>query len=598
MRSKARTIVLSLLLPVLLLFAVRTTGQHLLRIKYTGKDSAFEPAMLQLRTSFPTQFSCIQYIDQLPALLRSKGFPTASVDSVFSDTAVTSIELYLGRAYQWMYLKPEGIEQRALDESRFANRDFAGKPIDPERLQQIERRILLYYEKIGYPFAVVYLDSARMRQNQMTAILKINPGVLYHIDSIRVFGKVKINSSFMQHYLGIRNGSIYNRDKLDKVGKRLLELPYLQETQPSDLTMLGSGAILNLYLQPKKSSQVNFLIGFLPANNETGKLQLTGDVNLNLKNVLAAGETILLSWQQLQLKSPRLNLGYQQPYLFNSPFGVDFSFGLFKKDSSFLQINAQLGVQYLLSANQSGKLFFQNQSSFLLGSGADTNTVKLTRRLPANVDVKATSIGVDYEWTSTDYRPNPHRGNEFNISVSAGLKTIKPNNDILNLKDPGFDYATLYDSIKLKSYQFRVKMKAAHYFPLKRTTTVKVSLNMGVFSSESIFRNELFQIGGYRLLRGFDEESIYATQYAVASAEYRILVGLNSYFFGFSDLGRVVNKYQAVNVKNNFVSGGLGMAFETKAGLLNISYALGKRNDVPFNLRQASKIHFGYINYF
>jgi hypothetical protein len=48
----------------------------------------------------------------------------------------------------------------------------------------------------------------------------------------------------------------------------------------------------------------------------------------------------------------------------------------------------------------------------------------------------------------------------------------------------------------------------------------------------------------------------------------------------------------------NFLSGGLGAVLETKLGLLNISYAIGKRGDVPFNLRQASKIHFGYVNYF
>jgi hypothetical protein len=53
-----------------------------------------------------------------------------------------------------------------------------------------------------------------------------------------------------------------------------------------------------------------------------------------------------------------------------------------------------------------------------------------------------------------------------------------------------------------------------------------------------------------------------------------------------------------VNSNNQFTGVGLGILFETKAGLLNISYAAGKRNDVKFNLREASKLHFGYINYF
>ena len=100
------------------------------------------------------------------------------------------------------------------------------------------------------------------------------------------------------------------------------------------------------------------------------------------------------------------------------------------------------------------------------------------------------------------------------------------------------------------------------------------------------------------MLRGFNEESIYASRYGVFTAEYRYLVGLNSYLFAFADLGWVKNKYQAVDINNQFIGAGLGIMYETKAGLLNISYALGKRDDVKFNIREASKIHFGYINYF
>jgi hemolysin activation/secretion protein len=273
-------------------------------------------------------------------------------------------------------------------------------------------------------------------------------------------------------------------------------------------------------------------------------------------------------------------------------------FDLFKKDSTFLQINALLGLQYLLSANKSGKLFVQSQNSFLLGTGVDTNLVKATKKLPPNIDVKAVNVGLEYEWNKTDYRLNPRTGNELKLTGSVGIKNIKKNNEILSLKDPNFNYATLYDSVKARSYQFRVKLAAVHFFPVGKQATVKTALNGGVFISPSTFRNELFQIGGYKLLRGFNEESIYATQYAVLTAEYRYLLALNSYMFGFVDVGWVKNKYQAVNLNNNFIGAGLGLAFETRFGLLNISYAAGKRNDVKLNLREASKIHFGYVNYF
>ena len=569
-----------------------------LQIKLVDKDSAFNLQALKLQTGFSSKSLCSNYISGLVTLLSSKGYPTASVDSVFENENNTLIHLFLGRQYYWINLRTDSIEKAALDNSRFQNKDYAGKLLNIPQLTNLQLKILTYYTNTGYPFAQVYLDSIMLDEEKMDARLKADKGQVYYIDSIRILGKGKISKKFLQHYLNISNGSLYNQQKLELVSKRMQDLPYVQELKSSDITMLGSGAMLNLYLAPKRSSQADFLIGFLPAASQQGKLQLTADVNLNLKNALYNGETILLKWQQLQPKSPRLNVGFQQPYIFNSNFGVDFLFDLFKKDSTFLQVNAQIGVQYLLSANQSGKIFVQWQNSFLQGTGVDTNLVIATKMLPPNIDVKAVNIGLDYDWYNTDYRLNPRTGNEVKITAATGIKNIKPNTEILNIKDPSFNYASLYDSVKSRSYQLRIKLNAAHYFPIGKQSTVKTAINGGLFSSPSTFRNELFQIGGYKILRGFNEESIYATQYAVLTAEYRYRLALNSYIFGFTDLGWVKNKYQNIDLNNNFFGAGLGLAFETKFGLLNISYAAGKRNDVKFNIREASKIHFGYINYF
>ncbi len=597
------------LLPVLLCMCIIITSvsghaqsttklPYQLNIHFVDKDNSFKAGSLKLQTAFANKLLCDNYIRGLVGLLGSKGYPTASVDSVFEAANATTIHLFLGKQYQWVKLVPDGIEKAAMTESGFREKDFEGKLLNIQQLLGLEQKLLDYYEKNGYPFAEIFLDSIRLDEEKMEALLRAKKGPLYHIDSIRVFGKVKISKKFLRHYLTIPNGSLYNKEKLEDVDRRILELPYLQALQPSDITMLGTGSVLNLYLASKRSSQANFLIGFLPSANQSGKLQLTADVNLDLRNALSNGETILLKWQQLQPKSPRLNLGFQQPYIFNSAFGLDFAFDLFKKDSTFLQINAQLGVQYLLSAYQAGKLFVQWQNSFLLGTGVDTNLVKATKQLPPNIDVKAVNVGLEYEWNKTDYKLNPRKGNEIKLAGVVGIKNIKKNNEILNLKDPLFNYASLYDSVKTRSYQFRVKLGAAHYFPVGKQATFKAAINGGLFISPSTFRNELFQIGGYKLLRGFNEESIYATQYAVLTAEYRYRLKLNSYMFGFVDAGWVKNKYQTVNLNNNFIGAGLGLVFETKFGLLNISYAAGKRNDVKLNLREASKIHFGYVNYF
>jgi len=563
-----------------------------------GKDSSFNVEQLGLQKSFSNSAEAYSYIVKLPVLLASKGYPVASADSIWELNNELHVDLYPGTKYNLVQLQVNNIEQAALEAGGYIEKNYRNKPLDISQLQLLQQRMVAYYEKNGHPFAKVYLDSIRVEDDKVTAALKAEKGVLYHIDSIRVFGNIKINKRFLQRYLSIPNGSVYSKERLEQVDKKMLELPYLTPVQLSDLTMLGSGAVLNLYVQPKRSSQINFLVGFLPSGNESKKLQITGDVNLDLKNLLGTGENFLLKWQQLQPKSPRLNLGFDQPYIFNSPFGFNFLFDLFKKDSSFIQVNAQAGVQFSLANNQTGKLFVQLQNASLLEGAIDTNAIRLQKTLPLNIDLSAVNVGFNYEWQGTNYRFNPRKGNEVNLVSVVGIKNIKKNSTITNIKDPSFNYETLYDSIKLKSYQLRIKLSAAHYFPLGKAGTFKLGINSGYYTSPSIFRNELFQIGGYKLLRGFDEESIYATQYGVATAEYRYLIGLNSYLFTFVDMGWVNNKYQDVNLNNHFTGGGLGILFETKAGLLNLSLAVGKRDDVKFNLRESSKIHFGYINYF
>ncbi len=562
-----------------------------------GKDST-PVAAPAIQTNFESVMQATEYINKLPQTLVIQGFPMASVDSSWMVSDTFHLQLYLGQKYNWVELFTAGIDNPALESAGYSRKQYLEKPFNMVQMQALKEKLISYYERQGYPFAAVYLDSIRLTGDKMSAILKAEKGVLYHIDSIRMFGNVKLSTKFLQRYFDIANGSIYNKQKLQEVDKKMLELLFLKPTQPSDLTMLGSGSVLNLYAEPKKSSQVNFLVGFLPASGDNNKLQVTGDLNLDLKNMFGSAEEILVKWQQLQPKSPRLNLGFSKPYVFNSPFGVNTLFELFKKDSNFLQVNAQAGIRFNLSTNQTGSLFIQWQNNTLLSGAIDTNLIKLQKSLPPNIDVSAVNTGINYEWNATNYRFNPRKGNEVNLVAVVGLKNIRQNTDITNIKDPSFNYASLYDSVKPKSYQLRLKFGAAHYFPFSKVATLKAGIQTGYYASPNIFRNELFQIGGYKLLRGFNEEGIYATQYAVFTAEYRYLVGLNSYLFAFTDIGLVKNKYQFISSNNLFTGAGLGILFETKAGLLNVSYALGKRDDLKFNIREASKLHFGYINYF
>jgi outer membrane protein assembly factor BamA len=561
------------------------------------KTDSVHFAGLSLTTSFGSRFEANTYISGLLPLLHTKGFITASLDSLRVDSTAAFVALYLGEPYTWSQVRTAEKDRMLLEEVRFpalkGTMDFA-------TLQSWQKRILDHLEERGYPFGRSYLDSINLGQEGITALLAIETGPQYKIDSLRVVGDARVSSLFLEKYLQLPNGSLYSKSRLAAISKKLSELPYVEQEKPSDLTMMATGSVLNLYLKAKNSSQINALVGFLPNSDPLGvnrKMLLTADVNILLRNSLGSGETMGLTWQQLQRGSPRLNILYEQPYVFRSSFGARFSLDMYKLDSFFVNVNMNLGVNYHLGEKRTASIFLQRRSTIV--SGINAAAVIRTKQLPQEADVSSLNLGAGYEYNNTDYRFNPRKGTQFTLSATAGTKKIKKNNLILELEDPAdpsFKFDRLYDTVKQSAYQFRVNVTGAQFVQLGRQTTLKFAANAGVFQSPVVFRNELFQIGGNRLLRGFNEESQFVSQYGVGTVEFRLLTGLNSAFFGFVDGGW--GRYPLEMVKaHTYISTGAGLSFQPKAGLINVTLAVGKRDDTEFNLRQ-SKIHIGFVSFF
>jgi outer membrane protein assembly factor BamA len=587
---------------LLLLFASLQPAhaQYALHVKISSPDSILKANSLGIPSSFKDRAGCTEYIYKLTDILRNKGFTAASIDSVKIDSAAAFLQLYIGERFTWSLIRTKPADAPILNASGWDSKKLFGKPATVEHFESEELQLLNYLENNGYPFAKISLDSVMIDKGAIRATLNVEKGPLYKIDSIHINGTAKISVDFMERYLGIAEGSLYRKDRLLTISRRILELPFVQEERPWSINMLGTGSILNLYLKPKKSSQIDVLVGLLPNNDQlqSGKLLVTGEATVVMRNPFGNGENLGLDWQQLQQQSPRLNINYQQPYIFHSPYGVNLAFSLYKKDSSYINTDGLLGIQFNASMNKKASVFIQTTGCTVLN--IDTAQIIATRQLPEVADMSSLSLGATFEFNNTNYKYNAIRGNEFYFIGSAGTKRLKKNSEIIRLKDesdPSFDYSTLYDTVQTSAYQFRLNIAGAHYFPLSRASTIRFALNAGWYQSPKIFRNELYQIGGYKLLRGFDEESILASEYTVGSVEYRYLIGMNSFLFSFIDGGWAKNDVPGFAINNVYLGIGLGLAFETKAGIFNMSYAVGKQGSDPFEFRQA-KIHLGYVNFF
>ena len=90
--------------------------------------------------------------------------------------------------------------------------------------------------------------------------------------------------------------------------------------------------------------------------------------------------------------------------------------------------------------------------------------------------------------------------------------------------------------------------------------------------------------------------SISASTYVIICNEIRFLFAKQSYLHAFFDAAgyeKRLDKYTS-----DFPFGfGLGISFETKAGIFSLSYALGKQLGNPIKF-STGKINFGYIAMF
>ncbi|MCB0640269.1 MAG: BamA/TamA family outer membrane protein, partial [Phaeodactylibacter sp.] len=474
-------------------------------------------------------------------------------------------------------------------------------PLYPEALARAQEQLLKLFENNGYPFARIYLDSLTWTDAQaISAYCFVDRGPLVLFDELKLEGDVKISNAYLESYLGIRAGMPYSREKVLRMRERLQELAFLQEKKDPAITFWRDKALLTLFLERKKASRFDFLLGVLPTDQFSGKrVLITGVLNAALQNQFGLGETLLGRFEQLRPGTQELEIAFSYPYVLQLPFGVDVSFEQYRRDSTFNDVIFDLGLRYLLEGGNYLKAFWNRTNSGLLS--VNENQIINNRSLPENLDILNTRLGLEYHLSQVDYRRNPRKGWQLLLQGSIGFKNISPNTQILELEDPqdpAFDFATLYDTLTLSSTQYRGHLSLAGFLPLFNSMTVMGRFQGGYIGADQpIYKNEQYRIGGSRLLRGFDEEAIFSTVYGVLTLEYRLLLDRNSYIYLFSDFGYIEDITATSRRFDRPLGFGGGLTFDTKAGLFGISLALGRQQENPFDFRNP-KIHFGYVSFF
>lgn len=546
--------------------------------------------------TFPDSLAVLAFLEEGLQNLRMEAYWEASIDHLVWQDSTCTAHFHLGPPYEWASLNPSGVPSFILDAIGFREKLYRGKPLQISRLRELQDRLLTYASDHGYPFAQVALDSVRVDAGIASARLTLKRGPLILIEKLEVEGDAQIGTAYLTEYLGLRTGEPYNNSKVLRIRNRIQELSFLKLAKDPIVTFVNGKARILLILNKRRASRFDFILGVLP-QSESGRqangrsVLITGSFTGELRNQFKLGERIFASFEQLRPETQELELAFDYPYILNLPIGADLGLELYKRDTSYLDLITNVGAQYLFEGGNYVQVFWDNRSSSLLN--VDERQLESQGQLPTTLDVRNASFGMEGLWQQLDYRFNPRRGWAAYARAGAGRKRIQRNNQIVEL-----GYGELYDSLQLRSYQYRLRARLEGYLPLFRSSTLKGQVTGGaIIGEQPVFFNEQFRIGGNRLLRGFDEESVFATQFAVATAEYRLLIGQNSYLYTFGDWAWVVDRTPTMDVTDRPYGFGAGITFEVSVGVFGVSIAYGSRLGNPLDL-SAPKVHFGYVSLF
>ncbi|MDT8411426.1 MAG: hypothetical protein RQ875_03105 [Vicingaceae bacterium] len=521
-------------------------------------------------------------IKNITTQLYQNAYLTAHIDSIITDSTAFMLHYHLGKQIKWANLTTKTIDEGILSKIGFRDKIYNNRPFNQKQLKRFFDKVISFYENHGYPFASIQLDSVEITNYNLSANLSINKNQLYKIDSVAIKGNATVSDDYIKNYIRINDEDIYNEELIKKINTRIKEIPFVEEQNPSKVIFNEESAYVLLVLKKKQANRFNGILGIVP--DETGKVRLNGDIKLNLMNSFKRGEEISFNWRSMQNNSQDLKLSTAYPFLFNSPFGAEYQLNLYKRDSTYIDVFNKIGIRYILKGNNYFNVFYHNKSSSLLSQkGFETLTV-----LPDFADVSTQLYGIGIVYDQLDYIHNPRRGFSITVNGSLGNKKISKNPQLNE---------QLYDGINLKTNLYTAQANLALYIPIKKRSVIKIGTQNGYTYNENLFENEMLRIGGLHTLRGVDEESIFASFYSIQTIEYRFILEQNSFLYLFTDGAfwekRTANAYTL----DRPYSFGVGMNFETNAGIFSISYAVGKQFDNPVQFRSA-KIHFGFINFF
>lgn len=432
-----------------------------------------------------------------------------------------------------------------------------------QNLDSLKKIINQKYTDEGFAFNRVKTKFLSVENEIPKVEISVFKGDKRLINGFVLKGYTKVPKRFVKNLEKEFVGKKYDDENLLKINSRLENHPFVAlERTPQTLFTKDSTQIY-LTLQKKKSNNFDGILGF--GNNKSNKITFNGSLNLNLKNVFNSFESISIYWQRNPQSGQNFDLQTDIPYLFNSNIGANLNMNIYRQDSTFANVRFRPALYYHISPKQKIGL----RGNFEISSVLEDS-------YSAGQDFNKKGLGILYEFIET----SEEQLFLYKTKISAEA-------DLLS---------SYYQNVDKTFKQNRYFVFAERNFYLKGNHYINVKAESAMLNSDGAFTtNELFRIGGYNSLRGFNEQSFFTDFYGFGGAEYRYLVSNQAFFDVFGQVGNVRNSILKTTTK--LYSFGLGFNFILPIGLMTFQISNGQEFGNPFKF-QDTKIHWGIISKF
>lgn len=516
-------------------------------------------------------------------LSHEKGYLEAAADSMLwlGKQAEVQISCHCGPQYKWAMLDTRQVPSKWLYEAGYTDR-WQQEPISPATLVRLQQKLVALADAEGYAFAQARLDSmvagaATRGQLGLKAKLLLLPGPQIRFDTLQLVGNAQIQTSWLESYLRMVPGMPYSTARVMQANQALKQFNWLTVNQPIQVQFLNRIAQPLLRAEKRNASQIDGIIGFLPNEVNPGQVLVTGELKLQLYNLFKTGKTLLLDWQSIKPENQRLNVRYEHPQLLGLPLEPVVVFNLLREDSSFLNRNARLQLNYRYA------------NGLKLGAFVGSVASQILLRQPAAdggnglAGTDMWQYGLSTSWQNVDDALYPHKGFTFMVEGSLAQKSMRA---------PVNALPAWRDSLASAGLQYQLNVRAEYFQPWGSRWVWYQRLNAATLVNNRLVRNELFRLGGLQSLRGFNENYFFGSTYGIYTSELRWFLDATTFLSAFTDWAMVQERVLQTTRTDTPFGLGLGVHFTTGAGVFSIQYALGQDRGQRLSL-ETSKLHVG-----